>query len=219
MPPTSANASASARLIPSDAAGAGARSSAGAGASADLRAGDDRPVHRDVDRRRARIAPEAVGGGHHTRELAERSRQRARDGQREHVARHPRARAVCACDGSMRSIAFAKKRIAPGSAAPAVGTSFSAIVAPRPSALACQPASGLGSAARAAAMGPPQRGSGSAVVATGKREREVGALRNARLAADEPVGARRKRRLRARGKRRRRPSVRRDAGPRPRSRS
>ncbi len=55
----------------------------------------------------------------------------------------------------------------PGRFAPAGGTSFTSIVAPLPSAVVFQPSSGRGSAARAAAIGAPQRGSGAAILSTG----------------------------------------------------
>ena len=63
------------------------------------------------------------------------------------------------------------------------------MVWPRPCALTCQPASGRGSASRVAAISAPQRAIGCRRGRHRQRQREVGALGNADLLADQPIGA------------------------------
>ncbi len=67
----------------------------------------------------------------------------------------------------MRDSAYGKKCSVPASAAPGGGTNVSAIFAPSPRASTFQPASGCGSAARAAAIRGPHVASACAAVATG----------------------------------------------------
>ena len=74
---------------------------------------------------------------------------------------------VCGADGSICPSPNGKKRIAPGSGAPAGAASVSRTFGPSPVAVAVHPVIGRGSASRVARIGVPHVGCASALVATG----------------------------------------------------
>ena len=74
---------------------------------------------------------------------------------------------ICLPDGSMRPSSWGKKCSVPGSVAPGGGVSVNATFEPMACAVTCHPCSGVGSAARSAAIALPHCGYGSEWLATG----------------------------------------------------